>query len=116
MKVLHVTDEFGDIIQKLTELILASLHLLLERFQFVFWSKHSLKVVDVVGDPAVELVLDILLNRCDCSLFFSYIFWLSKNLDLLGSNLLFPLPLFYNGFYGDTNANVERVRIKVRRR
>ena len=127
MEILHVTDELGDIRQKLPELLLASVHFLLERFQFVLRSQDGRNIVDVVGDFAVNLMLHhgplFLLLRVVYSLSFSYITSsnsssssCSRVLLRLSSQLLLSLPLFYKGFYGDSDSDVERVRVKVRRR
>ena len=101
MEILHVTDELGDIIQKLPELLLASVHFLLERFQFVLRSQDGRNIVDVVGDFAVNLVSHHrlhLLPRSGYSLSFSYntssrSSRSSRVLLLLSSDLLLSLPL-----------------------
>ena len=140
MEILHVTDELGDIIQKLPELLLASVHFLLERFQFVLRSQDGRNIIDVVGDFAVNLVLHHglhlllhFLRRSVYSLSFSYITSPSSSsssspssssssssssyprvLVPISSDLLLSLPLFYKCFYGDSDSDVERVRVEVR--
>ena len=114
MEVLHVTDELGDVIQELTELVLTPLHLLLEGFELVLRSQNSLNIVDVVGDSVIDLMFDLLFHRCICSLFFSYISCCLRDVVFLGSNLLLSLP--EDSLYGHTHPNVEGVGIKVRRR
>ena len=118
MEILHVTDELGHIIQKLPELLLASVNFLLERLQFILRSQDGRNIIDVVGAVNLNMLhlrLHLLL-RSVCSLSFSYRSACSRDLLLLSSHLLLSPPLFYNGFYRDSDSNIERVRVKIRRR